>query len=56
VHFCLGFQLARAEAAIAFERLLARFPGMRLAVDPGDIVWRKRPGIRAMAKLPVRLQ
>jgi cytochrome P450 len=55
VHFCLGFQLARAEAAIAFERLLARFPAMRLAVDPGDIVWRKRPGIRAIAKLPVRL-
>ena len=31
VHFCLGFQLARAEAAIAFERILARFPDMRLA-------------------------
>jgi cytochrome P450 len=56
VHFCLGFQLARAEAAIAFERLLTRFPDIRLAVDPGDIVWRKRPGIRAMARLPVRLR
>jgi cytochrome P450 len=55
VHFCLGFQLARAEAAIAFERLLTRFPDMRLAVDPGEIVWRKRLGIRAMATLPVRL-
>ena len=31
VHFCLGFQLARAEAAIAFERIIARFPDMRLA-------------------------
>ncbi len=55
VHFCLGFQLARAEAAIAFERLLTRFPDMRLAVDPGEIVWRKRLGIRALASLPVRL-
>jgi cytochrome P450 len=55
VHFCLGFQLARDEAAIAFERLLMRFPDMRLAVDPGEIVWRKRPGIRALAGLPVRL-
>ena len=55
VHFCLGFQLARAEAAIAFERLLMRFPDMRLAVDPGEIVWRKRPGIRALGSLPVRL-
>jgi cytochrome P450 PksS len=55
VHFCLGFQLARAEAAVAFERLLMRFPDMRLAVDPGEIVWRKRLGIRATARLPVRL-
>ena len=34
VHFCLGFQLARAEAAIAFERIFARFPDMRLSVEP----------------------
>jgi cytochrome P450 len=34
VHFCLGFQLARAEAAIGFERVFARFPDMRLPVEP----------------------
>jgi cytochrome P450 len=56
VHFCLGFQLARAEAASAFERLLARFPAVRLAVDPGEIVWRKRLGIRTLASLPVHLR
>ncbi len=55
VHFCLGFQLARAEAAIAFERLFARFPQIRLGVDPTAIIWRRRLGIRAMARLPVRL-
>jgi cytochrome P450 PksS len=55
VHFCLGFQLARAEAAIAFERMLARFPDIRLAVAPYDLAWRKRLGIRALAKLPVKL-
>ena len=55
VHFCLGFQLARVEAAIAFERFLARFPDVRLAVDPANIVWRKRVGIRALTQLPVRL-
>jgi cytochrome P450 len=55
VHFCLGFQLARAEAAVAFERILARFPRMRLAVDPRELTWRKRLGIRALARLPVRL-
>lgn len=55
VHYCLGFQLARAEAAIAFERILLRFPDMRLAAEEQDIEWRKRPGIRAVAQLPVRL-
>ena len=45
VHFCLGFQLARAEAAIGFERILARFPDMRLVA--GKIEWHKRLGIRA---------
>jgi cytochrome P450 PksS len=55
VHFCLGFQLARAEAAIAFERLLTRFPDVRLAVDPASIIWRKRVGIRTLAQLPVKL-
>jgi cytochrome P450 len=55
VHFCLGFQLARTEASIAFERLLARFPDVRLAIDPANLVWRKRVGIRTLAQLPVRL-
>ncbi len=54
VHFCLGFQLARAEVAIAFERILARFPDMRLAPE-AKIKWRKRLGIRALEQLPVRL-
>ena len=54
-HFCLGFQLARAETAIAFERLLARFPNMRLVTDGRAIAWRRRLGIRALVRLPVRL-
>lgn len=55
VHFCLGFQLARAEAAIAFERVLVRFPDVRLNAREQDIAWRKRLGIRALTQLPVRL-
>lgn len=55
VHFCLGFQLARAEAAIAFERVLTRFPDMSLNSDLSNIRWRKRLGIRALTQLPVTL-
>ncbi|MET4475588.1 cytochrome P450 [Bradyrhizobium sp. F1.13.3] len=54
-HFCLGFQLARAEASIGIQRILDRFPALRLAHGPEDIRWHKRLGIRALARLPVRL-
>ncbi len=54
-HFCLGFQLARAEAAIAFERILTRFPNMRLFGNERGIAWRRRLGIRALVRLPVQL-
>jgi cytochrome P450 len=33
IHFCIGNQLARAEMRIAFERLLARLPDLRLDPD-----------------------
>jgi cytochrome P450 len=33
IHFCVGAPLARLEARIGIERLLTRFPGLRLA-DP----------------------
>jgi len=54
-HFCLGFLLARAETEIAFERLFSRFPNMRLVSDGSAIAWRRRLGIRALVRLPVRL-
>ncbi|MFC5187562.1 cytochrome P450 family protein [Actinomadura harenae] len=37
VHHCLGAPLARLEAAIALPALFARFPGLSLAVDPGEL-------------------
>ena len=55
VHFCLGFQLARVEAAVAFERFFTRFPAARVAHGPDHDLWRRRFGIRALAQLPVRL-
>jgi cytochrome P450 len=51
-HFCLGANLARLEARIAFEELLARFPDYRLA---GGAPWQRSFWARAHAALPVRL-
>lgn len=53
IHFCLGHQLARIEASCALEALFRRWPNLRLAVEPSQIRWRRRPGLRAIAKLPV---
>ena len=53
IHFCLGHQLARIEAACALEALFTRWPRLGLAVDASQVHWRRRPGLRAIAKLPV---
>jgi cytochrome P450 len=52
-HFCLGAPLARLEASIALPALHARYPEMHLA--GGEITWVDGLGLRAPAKLPVRL-
>lgn len=49
-HHCLGASLARLEATIAFERMLARFG--TLALD-GDVTWNGRINLRGPARLPV---
>ena len=53
IHFCLGHQLARIEAACALQALFTRWPRLALAVKPEQIRWRGRPGIRMIAELPV---
>jgi cytochrome P450 len=53
IHFCLGHQLARMEAVCALRALFTRYPTLRLAVDSSEIRWRKRPGLRAVERLPV---
>ena len=53
IHFCLGHQLARIEGICALQALFTRWPNLRLAVEPAQIRWRERPGLRAIAYLPV---
>jgi cytochrome P450 len=53
IHFCLGHQLARIEGRCALKSLFRRWPKLALAVDPSEIAWRKRPGLRAIDRLPV---
>jgi cytochrome P450 len=52
-HLCLGKSLARQECRVAFEELLARFPGYE--VDESNLVWAHNNNVRGYAKVPVRL-
>ena len=53
IHFCLGHQLARIESRCAIRALFERWPNLQLAVPEDEIRWRERPGLRAIATLPV---
>ena len=49
-HLCLGAPLARMEARVVFEELLARFPGFELAGEPELLHSRLMHGVE---RLPV---
>jgi cytochrome P450 len=53
VHQCLGQQLARMEMRIAFSRLIARFPGLRLAVPAREVPLVTGQNFYGVAELPV---
>lgn len=53
IHFCLGHQLARIEGRCALRALFERWPKLELGVAESRIRWRERPGLRAIASLPV---
>ena len=57
IHHCLGAPLSRMEGRIALGALHARFPRMRLAVDPSQLRWGHGDGLvlRGLSELPVCL-
>ncbi|MFL5251687.1 MAG: cytochrome P450 [Rhodopila sp.] len=52
IHFCLGAQLARIEAAEVFGVLLRHIPDLRLA-EPDHVAWRPSFVLRGLTELPV---
>ncbi|MFI9402108.1 cytochrome P450 [Nocardia sp. NPDC052316] len=54
-HHCLGAPLARLEGQIALPALFARFPGLRLAVEPAEVAPMDSFISNGHARLPVYL-
>ena len=54
-HFCPGASLARTEARISFERLLARLDDFQL-LDPGRLSYLETFIIRGLNRVPVRFR
>jgi cytochrome P450 len=52
-HFCPGAPLARLELRIALGAVVARLPGLRLAIDPADVRYSQDSLVRALLSLPV---
>ncbi|MFD5558705.1 cytochrome P450 [Streptomyces sp. NPDC127068] len=52
-HYCVGGILAKMEAELMVSTLVDRLPGLRLAVPPQEVPWRKGALIRGPEALPV---
>jgi cytochrome P450 len=56
IHYCVGAPLARMEGEIAFGKLLAKFPAIRLAAEPATLRWRESTLMHGLEELPVHLR
>ncbi|GGW76874.1 cytochrome P450 [Streptomyces lucensis JCM 4490] len=56
VHRCIGAPLARLEALTALPALFSRFPGLRLAVDAGELRQVSSFIAHGWQEIPVRLE
>lgn len=56
IHRCIGAELARMELRAALPALVRRFPGMRLAVAPEDLSFRKLSIVYGVDALPLLLK
>ncbi|MEV7990872.1 cytochrome P450 [Streptomyces sp. NPDC086077] len=52
-HYCVGGMLAKLESELLVDALLDRVPGLRLAVPPEEVPFRKGALIRGPLALPV---
>lgn len=52
-HHCPAAVMARMEAEVMIGSVLARFPGIRLAVPPGEVEFQRRGLLRGPRTLPV---
>lgn len=55
IHFCIGAPLARMEARIAFEAMLARFPRLRLKDPAVKPVYKGSYFLRGLESLPLAI-
>jgi cytochrome P450 len=50
-HYCIGAPLARLQGQVAFDRILQRWPSIRLAAT--EVRWRPMANIRGLESLPI---
>lgn len=52
IHYCIGVPLAKMQIEVALSRLIARYPHLRLAVEPQQLKWENSALLRGLVELP----